>query len=64
MKEPKRFKLNLDSPSPKEPLRIPLKSINQQAFDENLENLENSYDAYHSDKFSTYIPKDLENFKK
>lgn len=61
MKEPKRFKLNLDSPSSKEPLKIPLKSINQQSFDENLEN---AYDAYRSDKFSTYIPKDLENFKK
>lgn len=61
MKEPKRFKLNLNSPSPKEPLKIRLKSINQQAFEENSESI---YDAYYSDQFSTYTPKDLENFKK
>jgi len=57
MKEPKRYKLNLDSPSTKEPAKIPLKPIFRPS------ERDEYYDIHSSEKDDTYYSKDLEEFK-
>jgi len=48
MKEPKRYKLNLDSPSTKEPAKIPLKPIFRPS------ERDEYYDIHSSEKDDTY----------
>ena len=53
MKEVKKYKLNLETPTIKEPKKIPLKSLDPY-----------KYDTYDQDcHIDTFLPKDLENYK-
>lgn len=53
MKEVKKYKLNLETPTIKEPKKIPLKSLDPY-----------KYDMYDQDcHIDTFLPKDLENYK-
>jgi hypothetical protein len=58
MKEPKKYKLNLETPTIKEP-----KKIRMEALDPNWFKEENKYDVYSCDPDSIFTPSDLKNKK-
>lgn len=60
MKEPKKYKLSENFSSQKEPIKLPLKSVFVEDFEELLEK---KYDCYKSNTDSTYVNKDLVDLK-
>lgn len=59
MKEPKKYKLNLDAPNTKEPKKIRMDSINPNEYEQMCDS-NSKYDIYSWDNDSIYVPVDLE----
>jgi len=58
MKEPKKYKLNLETPSIKEPKKIRMEALSPNWIEE-----KNEYDVYGCNSDNLFIPSDLKNKK-